>query len=138
MSACVAADQDLGAVALHEPDHVSRADRERRDLSSEVADRLVRNADVALEERQEQLVRLSGRNDAARRDAKALLVDLSRVRAVARGRPTTDVEVMAERAHDGDRRVADDDGREGLDVRQMLSARVRVVRRVDVARAPAL
>ena len=128
----------LGSVASREPKDLSRTDRERRDLRSEVADRLVWNPDVGLEQGEEHLVRNTFRDDSGRWDAEALLVDLGRVGPVARGRTTADVEMVTERAGDRDRLSVDENCGERLDVGQVLTARVRVVRRIDITLAPSV
>ena len=70
--------------------------------------------------------------------AKALLIDLGCVGPVARRRTAADIEMVTERAGDRDRLAVDENRGERLDVRQVLTAGVRVVRRVDVTLAPAV
>ena len=86
--------------------------------------------------RQDVLVEHAALEQLHRRDAQAFLEDLGRGRAIAAGGDAADIEVVAERADEGDAPPVVKDRAEGEDVRQVLAAAIGVVGDDDVVRPP--
>ena len=128
--------QRVRAVAVDELDHAVAPDLERRGLRAQVAHGDVGQPDVAGDEVEQALVELAPLEELDRRDAQPLLVDLHRITGVAPRAHAADVEVVSQRAADGDERPAMEDRQEGLDVGEVLAALVGVVGDDDVAFFP--
>ena len=104
-----------------------------RELGAQVAEELDRQADVLLEERHDGLVDLAGLVELHRRDAQTLGVDLRRVRGVRPGDAAADVDVVTDRAGEGQPFALMIERLDDEDVGQVHAAVERIVHDEDVA-----
>src|SRR5690606_19071931 len=129
---------NFSAIFGGELGHTRCADLERGDLGLQVAEYGRRLAHVLPDHRPDLLDADTAFEELQRRNAQALLVDLGGVGAVAAGRHAADVEVMTERADDGDSAPLVEDRAKGCDVRKMLPTAVRIIGDDDIAILPLL
>ncbi len=124
----------VGSVSLEKGQVAALAGEARGDLGADVAEDDVWHPDVLLEKVEQRFHRLAPVEQAERRDPDPLLVDLRRVRTVAAGGVATDVGLVADAHRPADEPLAEEDGLEEVEIRQVRAALVRVVEQVDVAR----
>ena len=109
------------------------AHQERRGLRLDVADALVRDADVGLDDGEDLAVHLAALEELHGRQAKPLLLDLCGVRREAARHRAADVGPVAGVLEPAEQRAIDEDGLGEAHVHQMRAAEIRVVDDVDVA-----
>ena len=130
--------QCRGADAVGELADVRLPHRQRGQLRLQVAPEHVGPADVLLHHRQQVVIEGARLDQLQRRDAQPLLEDLGRRRGIGAGRHAAHVEMMAERADDGDAAPLGEDRAEGQDVGDVLAAAIGIVGDDDIAILPAL
>ncbi|GAV37022.1 hypothetical protein ROTAS13_04712 [Roseomonas sp. TAS13] len=131
-----ARDHRRGAEARGQLAQVALAHGERGDLRLEVAPEDLRLAHVLPHHRQQVGVQHAAPAKLQRRQAQPFLEDLGRGRGIGARRHAAHVEMVAERADDGDALPLREDRAEGQDVGNVLAAAIGIVGDDDIAFLP--
>ena len=123
----------LEAVLVDEAEEVAFVETDGGEEGLDVAEDLVRYADVLFEDAPDGLVELAFRVELEGREDQALLVDLGVVAGVAAGNPPSDVGLMSDATTPADQDVVNEYGLEQENVGQVAGALVGVAVGEDVS-----